>query len=131
MCTDVSFSEPYFTHEGVFVLLILCSIYCRLICPVRSPTSILQCFLSSLLMNRTYLSAGSSRHCWLVPYLSHTLHSICFLSTIQCLILDLNLLKKSGGKDSEPIGLILAPSLIACLQSRSAECCYAWVPTLW
>ncbi len=38
-------------HEGFFALLILCSMYCRLICPVRSPTNILQCFLSSLLMN--------------------------------------------------------------------------------
>ncbi len=29
-------------HEGVFALLILCSMYCRLIRPVRSPTNILQ-----------------------------------------------------------------------------------------
>ncbi len=36
---------------GVFALLILSSMYCRLICPVRSPTNILQCFLSNLHMN--------------------------------------------------------------------------------
>ncbi len=51
MCTDVSFSAPHLLPEQVFALLILYSIYCRLICPVRSPTNILQCFLSSLLMN--------------------------------------------------------------------------------
>ncbi len=51
MCTDVSFSAPHLLHEGVFPLLILCSMYCRLICLVKSPTNILQYFLSSLLMN--------------------------------------------------------------------------------
>ncbi len=49
MCTDVSFSAPHLLHEGVFALLILCSMYCRLICPVRSPTNILQCFLSTII----------------------------------------------------------------------------------
>ncbi len=51
MCTDVLFSAPHLLREGVFAFLILCSLYCRLICPVWSPTNILQCFLSSLLMN--------------------------------------------------------------------------------
>ncbi len=77
---------------GSLALLILCSMYCRLICRVRSPTNILQCFLSSLLRNWTYLSDGLSRHSWLVPYFSQTFHSVCFLSSIQFLILDLNLL---------------------------------------
>ncbi len=53
---------------GVFALLILCSLYFKLKCPVRSPINILQSFLSSLLMNCTYLSVGPSRHSWLVPY---------------------------------------------------------------
>ncbi len=53
MCTDVSFSATHLLHEGVFAFLILYHIYCRLICPVRSPTSILQCFLSGLLYKRT------------------------------------------------------------------------------
>ncbi len=60
MCTDVFFSALHL-HEGVFALLILCSMYCRLISPVRSPTNIQQCFLSSFLMNWTYLSVGLSR----------------------------------------------------------------------
>ncbi len=51
ICTDVSFSAPHLLHEGVFALLTLCSMYWRLICPVRRPTNILQCFLSNLLMN--------------------------------------------------------------------------------
>ncbi len=97
MCTDVSFSAPHLLHKGVFALLILCSIYCRLICPVKSPT-ILQCFLSSSLMNWAYLSVGSSRHSWLVPYLSQTLHSVYFLFSIKFIILELNLLQNSGRK---------------------------------
>ncbi len=76
MCTDVSFSALHFLHEGVFALFILCSMYSRLI------FHILQCILSSLLMNWTYLSIGPSRHSWLVPYLSQTLHSVCFLFSI-------------------------------------------------
>ncbi len=48
MYTDVSFSAPHLLHERVFALFILCS---RLICLVRSPTNILQCFLFNLLMN--------------------------------------------------------------------------------
>ncbi len=112
ICTDVSFSVSHLLHEGVFVLLILCSMYCRLIHSVRSPTNILQCFRSSLLMNWTYLSVGLSRHSWLVPYSSQTFHSVCFLFSIKFLILDLNLLKDSGRKGSSPmIGLVLAPSL--------------------
>ncbi len=67
MCNEVSFSAPHLLHKEVLTLLILCSIYCRLICPVRSPTNILQCFLSSLRINGTYLSVGTSRHNWLVP----------------------------------------------------------------
>ncbi len=51
MCTNVFFSAPHFLHEGVLALLILHSMYSRLICPVTSPTNIPQCFLSSLLMN--------------------------------------------------------------------------------
>ncbi len=51
MCTDVFFSAPHLLHEGVFALLILCSTYSSLICPVRSPTNNLQRFPSSLLMN--------------------------------------------------------------------------------
>ncbi len=171
MCTDVSFSAPHLLLERVFALLIWCSIYCRLICPVksgtdlhrdklkrveataawctvqinyiylllhtltqtaywftcaihlvlvdhqlmdratlcveadcttpatcthvytctlhksipgfRSTTSTRQCFLSSLVMNWTYLSIGPSRHSWLVPYLSQTLHStVLFFSSI-------------------------------------------------
>ncbi len=54
MCADVSFPAPHLLHERVFALLILCSMYCRLIWPVRSPTNILQYVLSSLLMNWTY-----------------------------------------------------------------------------
>ncbi len=45
MGTDVSFSAPHLLQEGVFALFILCSMYCRLTCPVRSPTKIPQCFL--------------------------------------------------------------------------------------
>ncbi len=92
MCTDVSFSAPNLLHEGEFPLLILCSMYCRLICPFRSSTNILQCFLSSLLIIWAYLSVGPCRHSWLVPYFSQTFHSVCFLFSIQLLILDLNLL---------------------------------------
>ncbi len=84
-------------------------VHCRLTCPVRSPTNILLCFLSSLLMNRIYLSIGPFRHSWLVPYLSQTFHSVCFLFSIQFLILDLNLLQDSGRKGSGPMGLVLAP----------------------
>ncbi len=80
--------------------------------PVRNSTNILQCFLSSLLMNWTYISVGPSRNNWLIPFLSQTLHSICFLFPIQFLILDLNLLKNNGRKGSGPISLIPAsPSL--------------------
>ncbi len=43
MWTEVSFSAPHLLHEGVFALL-FCNIYCRLICPVRSSISNLQCF---------------------------------------------------------------------------------------
>ncbi len=70
LCTDVSFSAPHLPHEGVSALLILCSMYRRLICPVRNPTNILQCFLSSLLMN-------------------------CFLFSIQFLILESSLSRSS------------------------------------
>ncbi len=111
MCTDVSFSAPRLLHGGVFALLILCNMYYRLIWSVRSHTNILQCFLSSLLMNWTYLSVDPSRHSWLVPYFSQTFHSICFLFLIQFLILDLNLLKDNDRKGSGPIGLVLASSL--------------------
>ncbi len=55
---------------GSLLSSFLCSTYCRLICPLRSSISILQCFLSSLLMNWTCLLIGPSRHRWLVPYLS-------------------------------------------------------------
>ncbi len=85
--------------------------YCRLICPVRSPTNILQCFLSSLFMNWTYLSVCSSRYSSLFRYFSQTSHYVCFLFSIQFLILDLNLFKDNGRKGSGPIGLVLAPSL--------------------
>ncbi len=98
MCTNVSFSAPHLLHEGVFALLILCSMYCRLICPVRSPTDILECFLSSLLINRAYLSVDPSRRSWLVPYFSQTFHSVCFLFSIQFLILDFNLLRIVVGR---------------------------------
>ncbi len=104
MCTSISSSAPHHLHKGFFALLILCSIYCRLICRVRSPTNIRQYFMS-LLMNWTYLLVGPSRYSWLVPYLSQTLHSVCFLFSTQFLILDLNLLKDSGGKGSRPIYL--------------------------
>ncbi len=76
------FLHPHLLHEGVFALLILCSIYCWLNCSVRNPTSILQCFLSSLLINWTYLSVCPSRHSWLVQYLPQTLHSVCSLFPI-------------------------------------------------
>ncbi len=79
MCTDISFSTTHLLHEGVFALFILYSMYCRLICPIRNPTNILQFFLSSLLMNWTYLSVDHSRHRWLVPYLLQIFHSVCFL----------------------------------------------------
>ncbi len=39
MCTNVSFSAPHLLHEES-ALIILCSIYCTLICPVRSPTAL-------------------------------------------------------------------------------------------
>ncbi len=65
------------THR--MCLFILCSMYCRLICPVRGPINILQCFLSNLLMNRMYLSVGPARHSWLVQYFTQTFHSVCFL----------------------------------------------------
>ncbi len=74
--TDVSFSVPHLLHEGVFALLILCNMYCRLLCSVRSPTNILPCSRSSLLMNWTYLSVGPSRQRWLVQYF----HRISILS---------------------------------------------------
>ncbi len=60
----------------------------------------------------------------LVPYFSQTFHSVCFLFSIQLLILDLNLLKDNGRKGSGPIGLDLAPSL-ASLSAVSL------VPSLW
>ncbi len=103
MCTDVSFSAPHLLHEEGFALLILCGMCCRLICPGRSPTDILPCFLSSSLTNWTYLSVGPSRHNCLIPYFSQTSHSVCFLFSIQFLILDLNLLKDNGRKGSGPI----------------------------
>ncbi len=101
MCTNVSFSAPYILHEGVFVLLILCSIYRYLICPVRNPTSNLQCFLSNLLMNWTYISV-----CLLdIVGCAHTVHrlSIPFLFPIQFFIWGLNLLKVSDRKDFRPM----------------------------
>ncbi len=65
-----------------FALLILCSMYCRLICPFKSPTNILQCFLFSLRMNWTYLSVSPSRDSWLIPYFSQTLYlSVSFFQS--------------------------------------------------
>ncbi len=118
-----TFSAPHLLHEGIFALLILNSVYCRLICSIRSPINILPCFLSSILMNWTYLSVGPSRHSWLVPYIPQTFHSVSFLFSIQFLILDLNLIKDSGRKGSGPIGLVLAPSL-ASLSAVS----FCWIP---
>ncbi len=123
MCTDVSFSAPHLLHEGVFALIILCNMHCKLIYLVRSPTNILQCFQSSLLMNWTYLSVGSFRHSWLVPYFSQTSHSVCSLFSTKFLILDLNLLKDNGRKGSGLINLALAPSL-ASLFAVS----FCWIP---
>ncbi len=86
MCTDVSFSAPHILHEGVFALLILWSIYRRLMCPVRSPTNILQCFSSSLLMNWTYLSVGPSRHSWIVqPFTDSPLCLFPFFNPVSYL----------------------------------------------
>ncbi len=81
------FLHRIFCMRG-FALLISYSMDCKLICPVRSPINILQCFLSSLFMNCTYLSVDPSRHSWLVPYFSQTFHSHRFLFSIQLLILD-------------------------------------------
>ncbi len=75
ICTDVSFSASHLPHEEIYTL----QVEMRL---VRSPTNILQYFLSSLLMNWQYLSVGSSRHGWLVSYLPQALHFVCFL--FQC-----------------------------------------------
>ncbi len=122
LCTDVSFSAPHLLHEGIFVLLILCSIYCRLICLVRSPTNILQSFLSSLLMNWTYLLVGRFRQlAGPVPFTDSTFCLFPFFNQIS--YFGLNLLN-SGRKGSRPLSL-------TCLQSRSAKFRYAQVLTLW
>ncbi len=56
ICTNVSFSATHLLHERVSAFLFLCSsIYCKLVCPVKNLPNILQCFLSSLLLNWTYL----------------------------------------------------------------------------
>ncbi len=65
----------FFLHHmsymmGDFTLTILCSMYLRLACPVRSPISILQCFLSSLFIYWMYLPVGPSRQVQLVLYFS-------------------------------------------------------------
>ncbi len=132
MRTHVSFSAPHILHEGVFARLIVCSMYCRLIRSVRSPTNILQCFLSSLLMNQIYLLVDPSKHNCPVPYFSQTLHSVCYLFSIQLLILDFNVPKDSGRKGSGPIGSVLASSLVSLSAvSRSAKFRYAQLPALW
>ncbi len=120
---SISFSAPHLLYDGVFALLVLCSIYYRLTCPFRSSTCILQCFLSSLLMNWTYLLVSPSRHNWLQTYLPKTLHSVCFLFCIQFLILNFNLLKDNGSKGSGLIGLVLA----LCLANLSAVL-FCWMP---
>ncbi len=111
ICLIVSFPVPHLLHEGVSALPILCSVYCELICPVRSPTNILQCFLSSLLINR-----ASNR--LVIPNIvgwSHTFHrffhSVCSLFSIEFPILGLYLLKDRGKKGFGPTSLILSPSL--------------------
>ncbi len=79
-------------------------------CPVRSLTKILQCILSSLLINRTYLLLCPSKQSWLIPYLPQTFCSVCVLFSIQFPVLNLYLLKDICRKSSRPI-LILTPSL--------------------
>ncbi len=128
--TNVSSSAAHLLHEWVFALLILCSIYCKLICLVSSPTSILQCFLYSLLMDNTYLSVGPSKHSWLVLSLSDSPFRL-FPFSYPFLILGLNLLKDRGRKGSGPTGLILAPSL-----ASPSAVPFCWMPlcpgpTLW
>ncbi len=81
-----SFPALHFLHVVVF-LLNLCRMYCKLMCPVMSPTNSLQCFLYSQLMNYTYLSVSPSKHYWLVPCLLLDLHSAYFFLSIQLLIL--------------------------------------------
>ncbi len=47
ICTNISLPAPHVLHEEASAHHILCSIYCKLICPIRSPTDILQHFLTS------------------------------------------------------------------------------------
>ncbi len=84
-------------------------------------------------MNWTYLSVNPSRNNWLVPYLSYTLHSVCFLFLIQFLILDLHLLKDSCRKGwlstnySVRLVLVTEPKradlLPECLKAPSGTLC--------
>ncbi len=83
---------------------------------VRSPTSILQCFLSSLLMNWTYLWVGSSRHNWVTSYLSQTLHSVRFLLPIQFLILDVIYIRIVVGRAPDRQVSSWLPPTLPCLQ---------------
>ncbi len=84
------FTDGVRCRASFFLITLILPKGCRLICPVRSPTNILQCFQSGLLMNWTYLSVGPSKYGWLVPYFQ-TSHLVCFLFSIQFLILNLNL----------------------------------------
>ncbi len=107
MCTNISFSASHLLHERVFALFILCSIYCRLICLVRSLPAF--CNVSCpvyLWTEHTY---------WLIPpdvvswsHTFHRLHSVDFVFPIQFLILDLNVLQDSGKKAFGPVSLVFA-----------------------
>ncbi len=75
MCTNISFSTPYLLYEGVFALLILCSMYCRLIYRVTLPTF---CNVSCpvyLWTKHTYRLAPPD-----TVGRSHTFHSFSILS---------------------------------------------------
>ncbi len=58
----ILFQISYIWVFSVALIYSACTVYYRLISPVRSLTNNLQCLLSSLLMNWTYLSVGSSKH---------------------------------------------------------------------
>ncbi len=65
---------------------------------------------------------------------SHTFHRLsilCFLLSIQFLILDLNLLNYSARKGSGLISLVLAPSLTSLSAVSFGRIPLALVPTLW
>ncbi len=75
-----TFTSEHALHllqEKTCAVRLFYSTHCKLMHSVKGPMDNPQCFLSSLLICRTYSSGPSSRS-WLVPYLSRTIRSVCF-----------------------------------------------------